>query len=143
MDAFQSPEVTTGANLPFILAGSYSSGGGDPSVYQPKLTYQVDSDGPHPIAADANHRWSVPLTLTPGVHAIIVQASDNFTVIETRKSLTVLRYAGPMGDDASVPKTAPGASTTASVTSWMRLEPQTSGANRTTPRGPGCSTRCG
>ena len=129
VDAFQSPEVTTGANLPFILAGSYSSGGGDPSVYQPKLTYQVDSDGPHPLAADANHRWSVPLTLTPGVHAIIVQASDNFTVIETRKSLTVLHYIGPMGDDASVPKTAAGASTTASATSWMRLEPQTVGAN--------------
>ena len=129
VDAFQSPEVTTGATLPFTLAGSYSSGGGDPSVYQPKLTYQVDGDGPHPITADANHRWSVPLTLTPGVHAIIVHASDNFTAIETRKSLTVLRYAGPTGGDASVPKTAAGAPTTASVTSWMRLEPQTSGAD--------------
>lgn len=129
VDAFQSPEVTTSATLPFTLAGSYTSGGGDPSVYQPKLTYQLDGGAVLPITADGNHRWSVPLALAPGVHSFVVRASDNFTQLEVRRTLTVLRYAGPMTGDASVPKTAAGAPTSASITSWMRLEPQTSGAD--------------
>jgi len=129
VDAFQSPLVTTAATLPFTLTGSYSSGGGDPAVYNPQLTYRIDGDGPRPITVGAGGRWSVPLTLSPGVHSIVVRASDNFTALEIPKTLTVLHYAGPMAGDAATPKTATGAPTTASVTSWMRLEPQVSGAN--------------
>ena len=129
VDDFQSPLVTTAAALPFTLSGSYTSGGGDPSVYNPQLTYQIDSDGPHPMSADVNHRWSVPLNLAPGVHTITVRAADTFTALEIPRTLTVLRYAGPITADPAVPQTATHAPTTASVTSWMRLEPQVADAD--------------
>jgi hypothetical protein len=80
---------------------------------------------------DANNygNWSVTLPVPPGVHSLMFRGMDRFgttnqggdlhQVVEVRRATAV-----PDG-----PKTLGGAATTASITSWTRLEPQSNGAD--------------
>jgi len=73
--------------------------------------------------------FSVTLPVPPGVHSVMFRGMDRFGSTNVGGDLhqTVeVRRATPPGDG---PKTLGGAATTASVTSWTRLEPQSSGAD--------------
>jgi hypothetical protein len=73
--------------------------------------------------------WSVTLPVPPGVHSVMFRGMDRLgstnvggdlrQTVEVRRATSV-----PEG-----PKTLGGAATTASVTSWTRLEPQSSDAD--------------
>jgi len=121
---FQVVTTTADATYTLVLRG-YFSEGGDPSVYAPQLTYQTQPGVRVPLVYYADASWQVDLPLSPGSYPIAVQAVDAFgSRADFSTTLTVLRYTGPVGGDASVPKTLTGVPTTASVTSWTRLEPQ-------------------
>ena len=80
---------------------------------------------------DANNygNWSVTLPVPPGVHSLMFRGMDRFGTTNQGGDLhqTVeLRRATAVPDG---PKTLGGAATTASITSWTRLEPQSNGAD--------------
>lgn len=128
VDPFQSPIVV--AELPYslTLSGTVSEGGG-PIYGVPKVRCQIGG-GPRKTLAVAEGRWSVQLSLKPGDYLLTVRASDAFASVTTvQKTLTVLRFAMPAVVDPDAEKTLVGVPTTSSVTSWTRLEPQSSDAD--------------
>ncbi len=119
---FQNIVTTAHATSPLVLSGTFWEGG-DPSVYAPRLTYQISPGVLVPIAVQPDGGWRVDLALPPGSYPVAVQAVDAFgSRADFSKTFTVLRYTGPVAGDP--PKTARDVPTTASVTSWTRLEPQ-------------------
>ncbi len=80
---------------------------------------------------DANNyaNWSVTLPVPPGVHSLMFRGMDRFgttTQGGDQHQTVELRRATAVPDG---PKTLGGAATTASITSWTRLEPQSNGAD--------------
>jgi hypothetical protein len=73
--------------------------------------------------------WSVTLPVPPGVHTLMFRGMDRFGTFTQggdRHQTVELRRATAVPDG---PKTLGGAATTASITSWTRLEPQSNGAD--------------
>ena len=125
---FQTPQVTTGATLPFALAGTLSEGSGDP--YFPRLQYQLGAAAPVAVPVGGG-AWSIPLNLPPGEYPIVITAMDDFDArVDFRKTLTVLRW-DPPADNPALPKTLRNVPTSASITSLTRLEPQCADADIT------------
>jgi hypothetical protein len=128
VEPFQSPIVVTDPPYALTLRGTVREGSGPPYGV-PRVQFQL-GDGPPADLQVAQGTWSVPLSLPPGDHPLTVQASDAFASVTTwRKTLTVLRFLMPAGGDPELPRTLAGVPTTSSVTSWTRLEPQTSDAD--------------
>jgi hypothetical protein len=115
---FQTPIAVVDAQLPYqlTLRGTVSEGSGPPYTV-PQVQYQIGSAAPTNLTV-AQGAWSVPLSLPPGDYPIAVRASDAFASVTTfQQTLSVLRYAPPV------------AAPTPSITSWTRLEPQSSDAD--------------
>lgn len=136
---FRSPIVVTTVPYEFTLQGSalevnIAPTGTTSEVHSnlygiPQITYQIGSD-PLTTVPSSNGRWSVNLSLQPGDYPITVHASDQFESVTTvQQTLTVLLFQIPAGSDSATKKTFSGIPTTASITSWTRLEPQCSNAD--------------
>jgi hypothetical protein len=119
---FQSPIVVTQFPYKFTLAGTLTEGNGPPYGV-PQLTVQVGTTAPVPVAVSGG-AWSMDLSLQPGDYPITVTASDAFASVTTVKTdLTVLQFNMPAAIDPQAKKTLTGVPTTASITTWTRLEP--------------------
>ena len=128
VDPFQSTIVVTTLPYAFTLSGSVSEGNGPPYGV-PQVAVQVGSAAPVPVAVSGGC-WSMPLSLQPGDYPITVTASDAFASVTTvQTKLTVLRFVMPTAVDPQAKKTLTGVPTTASITSWTRLEPLTAFAD--------------
>jgi hypothetical protein len=115
---FQTPIAVVDSQLPYqlTLRGTVSEGSGSPYTV-PQVQYQIGNAAPTNLTVTQGG-WSVPLSLPPGDYPITVRASDAFASVTTfQQTLSVLRYAPP------------AAPPTPSITSWTRLEPQTSDAD--------------
>jgi hypothetical protein len=128
---FTSPIVAPQVPLDFMFTGSATSPQAPIAVVQ----YKVEG-GEFANAVNASGNWSqfnirLPLPPTPGGpdHVLTIRAIDTFgTVGEISKPFAVHSeppIVVPPGSDT----TFTGAPTTSSVTSWTRLEPQSTNAD--------------
>ncbi|HKE95896.1 MAG TPA: hypothetical protein VKB34_16430, partial [Povalibacter sp.] len=111
--------TATGIDAPIMLV-QYLADGGTPGGGFPS----PNNDG-------GNYaNWSVTLPVPPGDHTLMFRALDRFGTFnqggELHQTVTV-KPLTPIPPDG--PKTLGGAPTTSSVTSWTRLEPQSSDAD--------------
>jgi hypothetical protein len=128
VEPFQSPIVVTELPYTITLRGTVSEGSGPPYGV-PQVQHRI-GNGPLTDLTVSQGTWSVPLALQPGDYPITVQASDAFASVTTfQKTLTVLRFPTPVVTDPNAKKTLAGVPTTSSITSWTRLEPQSSDAD--------------
>jgi hypothetical protein len=127
IDAFQSPIAILGtAPLTLPIAGNVTEGNGPPYT-TPTARYRIDN-GAWVNAAISGSRWSASLSLAPGQYTLTVQAFDQFASVTTlTRSIVVYRYPLPSPIDPAAKKTPLELPTTASITSWTRLEPQCAG----------------
>lgn len=129
--AFQSPQAIPSAQLPLKLRleGTAVEGQGQAPYGIPKVTYRIGSAA-EVLLPVTNGAWGVDLTLPPGDHPITVQASDRFDSVDTfSQTLKVLGFPPPPPVDQPGRMTPSGVPSTASITSWTRLEPQCNGAD--------------
>ena len=128
---FASPIVSTQVPVDFMFTGSATSSQAPIAVVQ----YKVEG-GQFANAVNASGNWSqfnvrLPLPPTAGGpdHVLTIRAIDTFgTTGEISKSFAVHPQPPivvPPGSDT----TFTGAPTTSSITSWTRLEPQSSNAD--------------
>jgi hypothetical protein len=127
VDPFQTPAGTKDPAYLLAIGGSASTP--DPSVYGvPQVRARVD-DGAFVDATMSGATWAAQLTVPPGDHQITVQAVDAFgTTAAVQQPITVLQYTVPTAPTAAR-RTPAGIPTTASITSWTRLEPQVTNAD--------------
>lgn len=131
LDPVQTPKVEATIPYSLTLTGTASEispvhGHVAPYAIQ-QVTYQVAS-GPviaaTPLVADWS-RWQAVVSLPVGDSLVHIRASDPFgAVTELQKVITVDRYVAPTPADPSAKPTYSNIPSTASITSWSRLEPQ-------------------
>jgi len=134
LSPFQSPISTLGNTYTRTFSGTFDEA--NPAVYgTPAVRYQIDG-GALQNASVSGRNWSATATFAPGDHTFAVQASDPFdSVTRIQRSIQVLRYPPPANPDPGLPRTRAGLPTTASVTTWTRLEPQVTEADIATSAG--------
>jgi hypothetical protein len=128
---FQSPQAVPNAQLPlrFRLAGTLTEGQGQAPYGVPKLTYRIGAAAEVTLPV-SNGTWGVDLSLPPGEYPITVTASDAFASVDSfSQTLKVLAFPTPPPVDRPGRVTPSGMPSTASITSWTRLEPQCSAAD--------------
>jgi hypothetical protein len=135
IDPFRSPLVVTSAPATCKLNANVKFMRGDTVVDQgiygpPQVQYQV-GNGTFTSLDFTNGLWETTLTLQqPGDYPITVRATDQFGSVDTKQqTLTVLLFQMPAVIDPAAKKTFSGVPTTASITSWTRLEPQCANAD--------------
>lgn len=120
---FQSAVVTTGPTYRFVLEGAFSE---KTDPYNPKTQYQI---GTFASGSLPQGGFTIPFDLPPGQYAITVSAWDDFNSRkDIHRTLSVFHYDKPPANSA-LPQTLVGIPTTASITSWTRLEPQVAGSD--------------
>jgi hypothetical protein len=125
MEPFQSPVSTLAASYDKTFSGTVAEA--NPAVYgTPKVRYRID-DGPLLDATVSGQHWSATASFHAGDHTVTVQASDRFETVTTlQRPVGVFRYRVPAVTDPGARTTRSGIPTTASVTTWTRLEPRCS-----------------
>lgn len=124
LDPFQAAIGVLQAPLVKTIGGNVSEGNGPPYT-TPAVHYRL-GNGPFTAAAVTGNRWSATVSLQPGDYPLTVQASDQFASVTTVGSpLSVYLYIPPAAG-ANQPRTPLSIPTTASITSWTRLEPRAS-----------------
>lgn len=132
IDPFQSPLSLTQLPATLQLTGSASEGTAWPYGVS-QVEYQIGS-GPFtsvdPFTPGNSVHWTATVQVpTLGDTVITVRAKDPYGGTGVvQRTITVLQYQ--VHDDPSLPKTDDGQiPTTASITSWTRLEPQVANAD--------------
>lgn len=131
LDPVQTPKVEAAIPYTLTLTGtayeiSPVHGHVAPYAIQ-QVTYQIGGGllvAATPLVADWS-RWQAVLSLPLGDTLVHIRASDPFgAVTELQKVITVDRYVAPTPADPSAKPTYSNIPSTASITSWTRLEPQ-------------------
>jgi len=124
----QSPIVVTQLPYALILKGSATEGSGSGAPYSvQKVQVQVDNGvfaDVTPVAPGDWSQWTTALSLPAGTHHLVVRAFDSYesaTVVQ--REITVYGFTPPDAGPGAE-KTLSGVSTSSSITSWSRLEPQ-------------------
>ena len=136
LDPIQTPKVE--ANIPYSLtltgtAFEISPVHGHIAPYAiQQVTCQIGSGAivaATPLVGDWS-KWQAVVSLPVGDTLIQIRASDPFGAVTTiQKVITVDRYNAPTPADPAAKPTFSNMPSTASITSWTRLEPQATNAD--------------
>ncbi len=148
-DLFQTPAATADPTYAFTFKGRLkeifaNTQNAAPSGYTPRADFVITNKATNTTVASATAVFTpdagstnagawveTAVPLVPGDYTITVTARDQFTsAAPITQSLTVYRYdRATESKTPGLPTTAVGIPTSASVTTWTRLEPQVSGAD--------------
>jgi len=127
----QSPVSIKSTDLPYHakLSGTASEAA-DPNVYSVQTVKFKVGNGVFNAASYAAGAWNADIPLQPGSNLITIQATDQWGMSATaQQTIVVHQYTMPNGVVSPRTTTDLHIPTTASITSWTRLEPQVNGAN--------------
>ncbi|MEP6729178.1 MAG: hypothetical protein ABJE10_01005 [bacterium] len=129
---FQPTRVATQVPVTnFLISGNAFEGGGAPYGIV-SCVYQVGSlpAGNIPLDASGNFTNFALPPLAPGSYPLSISASDSFaSTASVQSTITIYKYQPPTPPNPSTKRTAAGLPTSSSVTTYTRLEPQTSNAD--------------